>query len=163
VQLRHSLPKGWARRRYRAAFISKIDEALGEPTETQSWLDDALDRGYITSNQFNKMDADWSGITSMLSRMIDRAGDFCKYSSDTDYRGIVNEEPLTTDDSFLQRVGRENALATNHLSPLTSHFSRFKVAPHDSLMISFRERLHFLVPTRRPSSNSKAASAACSP
>ena len=50
----------WARRRYRAAFISKMDEALGEATETQSWLDDALDRGYITSDQFNKMDDDWS-------------------------------------------------------------------------------------------------------
>ena len=94
------IAEGWARRRYRAAFISKIDEALGEATETQSWLDDALDRGYITSDQFKKMDDDWSGITSMLSRMIDRAAHFCKYSSDADYRGIVNEEPLTADDSF---------------------------------------------------------------
>ena len=28
--------EAWARRRYRAVFINKIDEALGEATETQS-------------------------------------------------------------------------------------------------------------------------------
>ncbi len=94
------IAEGWARRRYRAAFISKIDEALGEATETQSWLDDALDRGYLASHQFTRIDDDWSAITSMLARMIDRSADFCQYSSDTDYRGIVAEEPLMADDSF---------------------------------------------------------------
>jgi four helix bundle protein len=95
----------WARRHYRAAFISKIDEALGEATETQSWLDDALDRGYLALERFERMDNDWSSITSMLSRMIDRAADFSKYSSDTDYRGIVNEEPLLADDMFFNDLG----------------------------------------------------------
>jgi four helix bundle protein len=94
------IAEGWARRRYRATFTSKIDEALGEATETQSWLDDALDRGYLALEQFERTDSDWSSITSMLGRMIDRTADFCKYSSDTDYRGVVNEEPPTTDDIF---------------------------------------------------------------
>jgi four helix bundle protein len=95
------IAEGWARRRYRAAFISKIDEALGEATETQSWLDDALDRGYLASERFEDMDNDWSSITAMLARMIDRASDFCNYSSDTDYREIVNEEPSTAEDLYL--------------------------------------------------------------
>ena len=95
------IAEGWARRRYRAAFISKIDEALGEATETQSWLDDALDRGYLALEEFERMDNDWSAITGMLARMIDRAPDFCKYSPDTDYRGIVNEEPLLADDILI--------------------------------------------------------------
>jgi four helix bundle protein len=99
------IAEGWARRRYRAAFISKIDEALGEATETQSWLDEALDRDYLAPEQFKRMDDDWSAITSMFARMIDRAADFCKYSSDTDYRGIVNEEPLIADDSFFAELG----------------------------------------------------------
>jgi four helix bundle protein len=98
------IAEGWARRRYRAAFISKIDEALGEATETQSWLDEVLDRDYLAPEQFKRMDDDWSAITSMLARMIDRAADFCKYSSDTDYRGIVNEEPLKADDSFFAEL-----------------------------------------------------------
>jgi four helix bundle protein len=51
------LAEAWARRRYRAVFINKIDEALGEATETQSWLDDCLDCGYITAEEFKQMDA----------------------------------------------------------------------------------------------------------
>jgi four helix bundle protein len=94
------IAEGRARRRYRAAFISKIDEALGEATETQSWLDDALDRGYLASERFEEVDNDWSSITAMLARMIDRASDFCRYSSDTDYREIVNEESSTAEDLY---------------------------------------------------------------
>ena len=87
------ISEAWARRRYKAVFVSKIDEALGDATETQSWLDDAFDCGYLDTTQFEKMDADWRSIGAMLSRMIDRASDFCKYSSDTDYRGTIMEEP----------------------------------------------------------------------
>ena len=87
------ISEAWARRRYKAVFVSKIDEALGEATETQSWLDDAFDCGYLDSTQFEKMDADWHSIGAMLARMIDRASDFCKNSSDTDYRGTIMEEP----------------------------------------------------------------------
>ena len=87
------ISEAWARRRYKAVFVSKIDEALGEATETQSWLDDAFDCGYLDSTQFEKMDADWRSVGAMLARMIDRASDFCKYSSDTDYRGMILEEP----------------------------------------------------------------------
>jgi four helix bundle protein len=88
------ISEAWARRRYKAVFVSKIDEALGEASETQSWLDDAFDCGYIDSAQFQKMDADWRSVGSMLARMIDRASDFCKHAPDTDYRATTMEEPL---------------------------------------------------------------------
>jgi four helix bundle protein len=71
------LAEAWARRRYRAVFINKIDEALGEATETQSWLDDCLDCGYISSAEFKQMDAAWQSIGGMLNKMIVRADDFC--------------------------------------------------------------------------------------
>ena len=70
--------EAWARRRYRAVFINKIDEALGEATETQSWLDDCLDCGCISSEEFKQMDAAWQSIGAMLNKMIERADDFCK-------------------------------------------------------------------------------------
>jgi four helix bundle protein len=69
--------EAWARRRYRAVFINKIDEALGEATETQSWLDDCLDCGYLSSEEFKQMDAAWQSIGAMLNKMIVRADDFC--------------------------------------------------------------------------------------
>ena len=86
------ISEAWGRRRYRAVFITKIDEALGEANETQSWLEDALDCGYLSAKEFEKMDNDWNSIAAMLSRMIDRASDFCKYSSATDYPETAQEE-----------------------------------------------------------------------
>jgi len=82
------ISEAWARRRYRAVFVNKLDEALGEANETRSWLDDASDCGYLNGEQFQKMERDWLPIASMLARMIERASDFGKYASDTDYRAM---------------------------------------------------------------------------
>ena len=87
------IAEAWARRRYKAYFVSKLDEALAEASETQSWLDDAFDCGYLGSDQFEKLDANWRSIGAMLGRMINRASDFCKYASDADYRDIGREHP----------------------------------------------------------------------
>ena len=92
------IAEAWARRRYKAAFIDKIDQALGEANETQSWLDDALDDGYVTPADFADLNSRYQNIGGMLSRMIDRADDFCKHSPATDYRNVqrVEEESPST-------------------------------------------------------------------
>jgi len=72
--------EAWARRRYQAAFINKIDEALGEAMETQAWLDHALDCSYIKAVEFGELDAACQSIGAMLNRMIDRADTFCPSS-----------------------------------------------------------------------------------
>jgi four helix bundle protein len=74
------IAEAWARRRYPAAFINKIDEALGEATETQAWLDHAIDCGYLDRNQHDMLDEAWKKIGAMLNRMIQRADDFCRSS-----------------------------------------------------------------------------------
>jgi four helix bundle protein len=92
------IAEAWGRRRYKAVFVNKLDEALGEATETQSWLDDARDGDYITGDEFNALDSKYVLIGRMLSRMIDRAGDFCKHSPATDYRAeprIEEVEPAS--------------------------------------------------------------------
>src|SRR5690348_15419556 len=61
------IAEAWARRRYQAVFVNKIDEALGEATETQSWLDDCIDAGYISHAEFAAMDAAWQSIGAMLN------------------------------------------------------------------------------------------------
>lgn len=76
------LAEAWARRRYRAAFISKLTEAQGEAMETQAWLDMALDARYITPDQHHSLDAEWQRIGGMLTNMIKRADDFCKLPPD---------------------------------------------------------------------------------
>jgi four helix bundle protein len=82
------IAEAWAKRRYRASFINKIDDALGEANETQAWLDHALDSSYIDASSHQRFDAQWQAIGGKLSRMIDRADDFCKFAPDTDYRSI---------------------------------------------------------------------------
>jgi len=94
------LAEAWARRRYKAAFINKIDEALGEANETQSWLDDALDAAYLSTSDFEELNGRYQAIGGMLSRMIDRADDFCKHGPSTDYRTLsprVEEDSPFTD------------------------------------------------------------------
>jgi four helix bundle protein len=70
--------EAWAKRRYEAAFISKVNDALGEATETQAWLDHAVDSGYINQAGFKDLDARWQQIGAMLNKMTERAHDFCK-------------------------------------------------------------------------------------
>src|SRR5579863_7294369 len=75
------LAESWARRLYVAAFVNKVDEALGEAMETQAWLDHCVDCGYITLVQHHDIDAAWQSIGAMLNQMIKRADDFCKQST----------------------------------------------------------------------------------
>ena len=72
------ITEAWAHRRYPASFISKLTDAIGEANETQSWLDDALDCGYIKSTQHLDYDSAWQSIGGMLNNMIAKADDFCK-------------------------------------------------------------------------------------
>jgi four helix bundle protein len=96
------IAEAWGRRRYKAVFVNKLDEALGEATETQSWLDDAQDGQYVSTEKFNVLNSKYISIGQMLSRMIDRAGDFSKHSPATDYRAItrVEETESTSEEWF---------------------------------------------------------------
>ena len=74
------IAEAWGRRKYPGVFVNKMDEALGEATETQSWLDDCLDCGYISSTEYARMDAAWQSVGAMLNKMIDKSQVFCRNS-----------------------------------------------------------------------------------
>jgi four helix bundle protein len=90
--------ESWGRRRYRASFSHKLVEALGEANEVQSWLDDILDCGYADSEWCESMMDRYVVISSMISRMIDHAAEFCPNDPDTDYRV---QEPLPDSEWFV--------------------------------------------------------------
>lgn len=71
------IAEAWGRRRYIAAFVNKMDEALAEAMETQSWLDHALDCSYINPTVHRELDDAWQHIGAMLNRIIERADTFC--------------------------------------------------------------------------------------
>ena len=72
------IAEAWGHRRYPAAFVSKLTDAIGEANETQSWLDDALDCGYTKPALHQEMDAAWQSIGGMIANMIVKADDFCR-------------------------------------------------------------------------------------
>ncbi len=72
------IAEAWAHRRYPAAFISKLTDALGEANETQSWLDAAFDCGYINVAQHRQYDGEWQSIGGMINNTIEKADDFCR-------------------------------------------------------------------------------------
>ena len=71
------IAEAWARRRYEAAFVNKLNEAQGEATESQGWLDSALDCEYITPAEHSRFDALFQEVGAILQGMIDRSETFC--------------------------------------------------------------------------------------
>lgn len=68
----------WVRRRYEAAFVGKLEDALEDANETQAWPGHALDCEYLSTSQHRALDAQWQSIGGMLNRMMDRSTGFCK-------------------------------------------------------------------------------------
>ena len=65
-----SLREAWAKRRYRAHFVSKLTDADGENAETDTSLDFARDCGYITDAEHAELTAQCVQIGRMLGVMI---------------------------------------------------------------------------------------------
>ncbi len=68
--------EAWPRRRYKAAFVEKLSQALAEATETQSWLDHALRCRYVDISQHELHNQRWQTIGGKLSRMMEKSASF---------------------------------------------------------------------------------------
>src|SRR5574341_1414380 len=44
-----NIAEAWRKRRYEAAFVSKLNEAEAEAAETQTWTRFAVERGYLSA------------------------------------------------------------------------------------------------------------------
>jgi four helix bundle protein len=72
------IAEAWARRRYQAAFIDKLNQAQGEAAGTQAWFDHALDAGFLSHNIHAELDTVFQNIGGKLERMINKADTFCR-------------------------------------------------------------------------------------
>ena len=68
-----NLAEAWRKRRYEAAFISKLGECEAEAAETQTWLQFAAQCGYLERVKAKKLFEDFDHIIAMLVRMITNA------------------------------------------------------------------------------------------
>ncbi len=51
-----NLTESWRKRRYPAAFVSKLSDAETEAAETQTWIEITLRCGYITHQEAEELD-----------------------------------------------------------------------------------------------------------
>ena len=65
-----NLSEAWRKRRYRAAFVSKLSDSESESAETQVSLEFAFRCHYIEQETFQEIDDKYEHVLSQLVRMI---------------------------------------------------------------------------------------------
>ncbi len=64
-----NVAEAWRKRRYKAAFIAKLNDCEAECSETQVWLELAYECSYINHDTFKALDEKCEQIAGMLVRM----------------------------------------------------------------------------------------------
>ena len=72
-----NIGEAWRKRRYQAAFISKLNDSEGEAAETQVWLDISLRIGLISEEQWRKLNEKYEIIQGQLVKMISDPKKWC--------------------------------------------------------------------------------------
>ena len=65
-----NLAEAWRKRRYRAAFISKISDAESGACETQVWIEFARRCEYLKDETCHELDAAYEQIIAQIVKMI---------------------------------------------------------------------------------------------
>jgi four helix bundle protein len=66
-----NIGESWRKRRYRAAFISKLSDSETEAEETRVWLEFSWRCGYISQAEADDLDERYDHILAQLVNMID--------------------------------------------------------------------------------------------
>lgn len=65
-----NIGEAWRKRRYEAAFISKLSDSEAEATETQVWLEFSLKCGYLKPDIVKEIYSTYDDILGKLVNMI---------------------------------------------------------------------------------------------
>jgi len=65
-----NLTKAWRKRRYPAAFVAKLSDAEGEAAETQTWLQFAVECGYLDRQKAKLRYTEHDAILGMIVTMV---------------------------------------------------------------------------------------------
>ena len=65
-----NLAEAWRKRRYEAAFVSKLNDSEGEAAETQTWLEFAVKCGYLNKEKGRVLFKAYDEIISIAVTMI---------------------------------------------------------------------------------------------
>ena len=65
-----NLREAWAKRKYQAHFVSKLTDADGENSETDTWLDFSRDCGYLNGLKHAELTTKCREVGKMLGGML---------------------------------------------------------------------------------------------
>jgi four helix bundle protein len=72
-----NIGEAWRKRRYVAAFVSKLSDADAESGETMVWIDFAKACGYLNDVQSTSLEKKYNQICAQLVTMITQADKWC--------------------------------------------------------------------------------------
>ena len=72
-----NIAEAWRKRRYEAAFVSKLSDSDTEAAETEVHLSFALDCGYLPAEQQTGLRNRYDHICRQLTNMMDDAASWC--------------------------------------------------------------------------------------
>lgn len=65
-----NIREGFAKRRYRQVFARHLTDALGSAEETRTWMDFALQCGYLPAGEHEDISTKYDRVCAMLFRLI---------------------------------------------------------------------------------------------
>jgi four helix bundle protein len=71
------IAEGWRRRKYRAAFVNKMNEAEGEAAETQAWLEYSVKCKYMSRENGKRLHQKYDEIIGKLINMGNHPEQWC--------------------------------------------------------------------------------------
>ena len=71
-----NLAEAWRKRRYRAAFVSKLNDSEAEAAETQSWLQFSVECKYADRSIAADLYTEYDEVIAMLVKMINNPDDW---------------------------------------------------------------------------------------
>lgn len=72
-----NITEAWRKRRYEAAFILKLSDAETEAAETQTWLEFAVECGYVQQETVAPLLDEYDQLMRMLVDMINKSQQWC--------------------------------------------------------------------------------------
>ncbi len=71
-----NVAEAWRKRRYEAAFISKLSDSEAETAETQVWLQFAVECEYLDRERARQLYSDYDEVISIIVHMINHTNDW---------------------------------------------------------------------------------------
>src|SRR5258708_833373 len=71
-----NIAEGWRKRRYPAAFVSKLSDAEGEAAETQVWLQFSVKCSYLDRTEGAELYREYDAIIGMVVNMSRRSNEW---------------------------------------------------------------------------------------